>query len=1047
MWRRTNMSLRKGSLVSCRRPMHRACVLRARFFLACSSAAPAPQKNVRAEYQAKMGLVGMDAPRPGNNTAAKIAILVAFLILAGGLSAVLYFALRAADAPPTYAAYKLVDPPSSLAAAGTILLPMMETTEPAVGAAAAANPGVLWWAYTKDATSIGLVPKSGGGWRLVRFDPKGGVNGVPVACSAWAESEPGASAPPVTAGAWKSVGGSLVSPVGGFGEDDLSRLKLEEEPTKVAAVKTPRPLGACTLDSTQPTAAAAAADSTGLATVVTGAVFLLTAPIPDRHSPWIASGAKTPLRPYFATVGTGSGATRHLMWQSEPILRSSDASAVGSYVLMSHAASKGAWVLAVVRSDRTCHEVARAAGPSDTPPDAVAWSGGFGVSQSGTGPVTERAAPGVTCTSSYPLELNWRSADPSVRMLLEPPANAADATGVVVFSPKRDAATGATWYSAAARGSSSFTRIAVTPVITPLEDGVPLWSLIGIAGSDACTALAVGEGVSPEGAVWTTRSTDVPARRNSFPLDLKVSPNAAVLTDEARFVCQWGLAAKNPLASTAIVAQTTPSASNAYPPVLKLSVADLRMRVLLEQVLVGADTGALTRQVVFSPMRDDQGAWWRYAAADRAVAVIPAPLAKEWYLVGINVRNTCAVLAVGRTSGADFSGSDVISWYLGGTHGTGGPIPAALVPSASDVGPTVAVRPSCFVPTTTTAGPTAFGLTLTSPMPIFASRLLTLEPHASGAIIRWASKHGADTCVYVIDLEKEPRFRTGISQLGVVSTVYWGLFLHSRGQAGSGSQYRGLAYSTLKTTDPPPSATPWESAWADDVASSGATSPSPKVAPIPVGLLSTEVGLQVALTGSRISAIFDTAPVVWDAPIRLPVFTETHASGAGGAIKTSHSLSNYDWSTFVTSARVEPDLTLATALYADASTNNYKPELFGSGVRWFFKGETTPARRFPDVYVHQLSPSTLADEPALGRLGAPPSATWVAYSSTVSSGSSTTGAALALLAYTTRRSSVGGIGGTPPVWGLKIWVCLDAGTSTPRAIEFALTARDLRVVV
>jgi hypothetical protein len=145
--------------------------------------------------------------------------------------------------------------------------------------------------------------------------------------------------------------------------------------------------------------------------------------------------------------------------------------------------------------------------------------------------------------------------------------------------------------------------------------------------------------------------------------------------------------------------------------------------------------------------------------------------------------------------------------------------------------------------------------------------------------------------------------------------------------------------------------------------------------------------------------------------------------------------------------RVEPDLTLATALYADASTNNYKPELFGSGVRWFFKGETNPTRHFPDVYVHQLSPSTLADEPALGRLGAPPSATWVAYSSTVSSGSSTTGAALALLAYTTSRSSVPGIGGTPPALGFKSWVCLDAGTSTPRAIEFALTARDLRVVV
>jgi len=1009
--------------------------------------AGAPKKRA-CLYQAKMGLVGMDAPRPMNNTAAKIAIFVAFLILAGGLSVVLYFALRAADAPPTYAAYKLVDPPSSLADAGTILLPMMETTEPAVGAAAAANPPVLWWAYTKDAsasgpTSIGLVPKSGGGWRLVSFDPKGGVNGVPVACSAWAESPPGASAPPVEAGAWKSVGGSLVSPVGGFGEDDLSKLKLEEEPTKVAAVKTPRPLGACTLDSTQPTSttAVAAADSTGLATVVTGAVFLLT-----------ASGAKTPLRPYFATVGTGSGATRHLMWQSEPILSSSDASAVGSYVLMSHSASKRAWVLAVVRSDRTCHEVARAEGPSDTTPDAVVWSGGVGVSQSGTGQVTERAAPGVTCTYSYPLELNWTSANPSVKMLLEPPASAADATGVVVFSPKRDAATGATWYSAAASGSSSFKRIAVTPVDPRFAGGLAVWYLVGIGNDSArtCTVLAVGESTTmgtrtPASATWTVRTTAPVTYPIAF--DVRHSQSAASSVSEALPTCTYVAAASNPL-----FALMAPSASNAYPPVLKLSMATSPMRALLEQALVGVGTGALPSTVAFLPMRDNETAWWRYAAAERAVAVIPASVAKEWYLVGINVRGTCAVLAVGRTSGAEFGSNDVISWYPGGTHGTGAPILAALVPSASDVGPTEAVRPSCFVPqaraitTTTTAGLTAFGLTLTSPMPIFASGLLTLEPHASGAIIRWASNHGADTCVYVIDLEKEPEFRAGISQLGVVSTAYWGLFLYRRGLAGSGSQYRGLAYSELQTALSASTATAWVSAWVDAV----------KIAEIPVGLLSIAEGLLVALTGVRIRAVFDTAPVVWDAPIRLPSFTETRTFDEG-SIKTSLSLLAYDWSTKATTERAEraePDLTLFTAQYVDANTNNYKPELFGSGVRWVFKGETDAGRTYPDVYVHQLSPSSLADEPALSRLGAPSLATWVVYSSTPtssgSSGSSTAGAAasaLALLAYTTRRSSVAGIGGTPPALGLKGWVCLDAGTSTPRAIEFALTARDLKVVM
>ena len=192
-----------------------------------------------------MGLVGAYGEgRPGNNkNAAKIGIFVVFVLVVAGVSVALYFALRASGSPPaTYAAYKLVDPPSSLAASGAILLPMMDPGPPAA----------LWWLYTKDATSIGLVPKSGGGWRLVRFDPKGGANAVPVACSAWAESDANASAaPPVTAGVWKPVGDPLVSVVG-LGEDDLAKFKLEEEPTKVAAVKTPRPFGACLRDATPP---------------------------------------------------------------------------------------------------------------------------------------------------------------------------------------------------------------------------------------------------------------------------------------------------------------------------------------------------------------------------------------------------------------------------------------------------------------------------------------------------------------------------------------------------------------------------------------------------------------------------------------------------------------------------------------------------------------------------------------------------------------------------------------------------------------------------
>ena len=316
----------------------------------------------------------------------------------------------------------------------------------------------------------------------------------------------------------------------------------------------------------------------------------------------------------------------------------------------------------------------------------------------------------------------------------------------------------------------------------------------------------------------------------------------------------------------------------------------------------------------------------------------------------------------------------------------------------------------------TTATLTSVNIELSSILPILASA--TLAPHASGGTIRWASNHGADTCVYVIDLDKEPAFRVGIP--APRAPACWGIFLYS-GQASA--RYRGLAYSMLRTDRPPPSgegrwsAGAWNSSWYDGL--------NNQTLAIPTGLLSIAVGASAVLAGTRLSAIFPKAQVGWDAPIRLPTFT----------VQPALSLHTYGWST--ADANEAPDRFLRTV-----ASNNYKPELFGSGVRWFYKGETTSSgATSPDVvYVHESSLSALSDEPALSAIGVPTVAKWIVYKS---SGASPP--ALTLLAYTASRSSVGGIGGTPPAGGGSVWLSLVPG-QTPSAIRFALTEQDLKVI-
>ena len=284
--------------------------------------------------------------------------------------------------------------------------------------------------------------------------------------------------------------------------------------------------------------------------------------------------------------------------------------------------------------------------------------------------------------------------------------------------------------------------------------------------------------------------------------------------------------------------------------------------------------------------------------------------------------------------------------------------------------------------------------------------------------MRWASNHGGTgTCVYVIDLEKEPSFRAGLAgglSAGPVRAT-WGLFLYS----STSLQYRGLAYSTLTTQQPPPNTDgAWVSPWT-----------SPVVSPIPAGLLGIGMGATVAHAGSATFPAFRAGPRgLWQTPIRLPPLTET--TTFGGVTVT---LGTYEWAPATApTTKPESDLTTGT------STNKYTPELYGSGVRWWLKGETTEdsngeARTYPDVYVQQWSSSAVEDQPALENIGTPAWAKWVVYSSLpLRADAAAAPAVLALVAWSVEE----GGSGLPPAG--MVWSCTDA-QGPSRTLPFELT--------
>jgi hypothetical protein len=472
----------------------------------------------------------MDAPRPrnNNNTVAKIAIFVGFLVVVASVSVGLFFALRrAADAPPandappaTYPSYTLVDPPGPLLfASGAALLPMIENPDPP----SAAVPGqtVLWWEYAPPPSSAYAsiaVVKTQTGWKLVAVRRAGAAD---AKCEEWAEStDPasGASAGPPVTGTWAFK--SVTLPF---------KLRLAAAATAdVAVVRKPRPvLGASCPPSSALTVlplelswASASVFSKGLLADPSPAEVVVFSPMRDATTGatwWLTRGAS------HASVAVAPADP----WLTEDGLHSWHLVGIegGRCALIAVGEKTGA------RTPVGATWLAEIAGKDNT---SVAFELKEGRNEVLS---AEKALPVCAGARADVLEMTWSQADDWLKTLLYAPFGI---TGVVSFVPMRTTE-GVVWWSARGTANTNYERIAVIPVIpvipvTARGSGAAngTWRLVGVhiaTHAGACTALANGVSAtrsSPVGAIWHMGANQVPF---VFPLaaGIKAEPDEADL--------------------------------------------------------------------------------------------------------------------------------------------------------------------------------------------------------------------------------------------------------------------------------------------------------------------------------------------------------------------------------------------------------------------------------------------------------------------------------------------------------------------------------------
>jgi hypothetical protein len=284
-----------------------------------------------------------------------------------------------------------------------------------------------------------------------------------------------------------------------------------------------------------------------------------------------------------------------------------------------------------------------------------------------------------------------------------------------------------------------------------------------------------------------------------------------------------------------------------------------------------------------------------------------------------------------------------------------------------------------------------------------------LSPYVSGSHTRWASSHGAATCVYVINLTAEPSFLDG---LVYTTAPAWGIFRYT----SNDQFYRGLAFSRLSVPVPPTtttSANPWASSWQLD--SSAVIVERPLISQV----FSVTDGGQTQVTrlaygAFPVQASNDAfnALSLWTMPIRLPDFI------VDGTVA---SLASYVTTNDTNDKTPEPDPTLKAG---GGEKEKYSPRFVGSTVRWVFPGGIFNTGSYPDLLMQLWTPQTAFDSPEIAALvtQVPAGTRWIVY------GDYANGTRYRLVAYTSSSDA----SDMPPTGG--VW-----RASETRTILFSLT--------
>jgi hypothetical protein len=624
------------------------------------------------------------AERPSRST---IIIALVLFVVALGVSIGLYFALRqsgATVATVVNTAYKLVNPPDSLAtAAGEIMLPMTHTT-----------PGgtVLWWAFTSapdlngTIMSIGIVPVSAGGWNLVLFG-----DGV---CSVFAQSapagSPGSPGPPGSPGSPGSAGPPETAVwTSGTGYAPVALpLKLEKTATS-KAVETRAPPLTCAsqlIVSDAPPVRPAVRPLELTWSVASSDVQKLLAPP--------ATGAQGSQVSKVVVFAPMRGATSSTVWWRAaaqpgsvfesigviPGSSSSDQAARGWRLVGIAKATSGVSTDAsgtrnVVMPGK-CTALAVSTTGSITSPIGATWNVAVPASSAGAAisiPLLEGAGPVAPAIVALPscLDPSATSENPLITSTTTTVTTSATAEGYTMTAPARHAP----W-------------IAETTLLKPrVSAGTKWWRSEPRPASDAAVS---GSYV----AIHNQKIVLVRGDRTCHVMASKRDADAA-----GQWSNEFTVAAAGNLSYAVVTDEMPPITCTAdYPLSLDLDQSEPALKTLCSV--------APATSLVLARMRSAASVWWMAELASgtyASIALIPggaqsglsSSSGSSWRLVGTKRSSpqTCVALAVGVSSDA---GSPVgATWYVGATREAASEIRVTLAVGSYATVPADATLPQC----------------------------------------------------------------------------------------------------------------------------------------------------------------------------------------------------------------------------------------------------------------------------------------------------------------------------------------------------------------